>query len=377
MKIVIAPDSFKGSLSAGEVARAIEEGIKKVFPEAEIKKVPLADGGEGTMRVLVQATGGKIKTAGVTGPLGEKIKANYGILGDGKTAVIEMAAASGLTLIPPKKMDPSKTTTYGTGELIKTALKKGYRNFIVGIGGSATIDGGAGMAQALGIKLLDEDGKDIGFGGGELKKLKRIDISHLDPRIKKSRIIIASDVNNLLYGKKGAAKIYGPQKGATPKIVKELDEALKHFSEILKRDLNKDVADIPGAGAAGGLGAGFMAFLGAELKSGADIVMEITGLEKEIADADLVITGEGKMDGQTLYGKVPYGVAKLAKKHKKKLIAICGTLGEGAEVLYQHGFNAIFPIRKNSMSLKESMRRARELVSETTEKAMRTLNIPC
>ncbi len=371
MKIVIAPDSFKGSLSAGEVAEAIEEGVRKVFPRAEVEKVPMADGGEGTVQVLVEATGGKIEEVEATGPLGEKVKANYGILGDKKTAVIEMAAASGLPLVPLQERDPYRTTTYGTGELIKAALREGCREFIIGIGGSATSDGGAGMAQALGAKLLDGRGKDIGFGGRELKRLDRIDIAHLDRRLRKSKITVASDVDNPLFGKEGAARVYGPQKGATPEMVEELDEALRHFAKILNRDLHKDIADIPGAGAAGGLGAGLIAFLGATLKSGVDIVMEVVELEEKILDADLIITGEGKMDEQTIHGKVPYGVAKLAKRHKKQVIGICGMLGEGAEILYQRGFQALFPNRKDSMSVEEAMERAKELTTATAERAMR------
>jgi glycerate kinase len=375
VRIVIAPDSFKGSRSAGEVAAAIEEGIRRVFPAAEVRKVPLADGGEGTVRALVEATGGKIREAEVTGPLGETVKANYGILGEGRTAVIEMAAASGLPLVPESKRDPSRTTTYGTGELIKFALREGCRELIIGIGGSATTDGGAGMAQALGARLRDERGKEIGFGGGELQRLDRIDLTHLDRRIKESKVTVASDVDNPLCGERGAAYVYGPQKGATPEMVKKLDEALRHFAGILKRDLHKDVADIQGAGAAGGLGAGLIAFLEATLRPGIEIVLEAVGLEKKILAADLVITGEGKMDKQTLYGKAPYGVAKLAGKHKKRVIAICGMLGEGAEVLYQHGFQALFSNRKGSMSREEAMRRAKELTVETTERALRGLKI--
>ncbi len=371
MKIVIAPDSFKESLSAGEVAEAIEEGVRRVFPQAEVEQVPLADGGEGTVRTLVEATGGKVEEVEVTGPLGNKVKANYGILGDKKTAVIEMAAASGLPLVPRQKRDPSRTTTYGTGELIKAALGAGCREFIIGIGGSATTDGGAGMAQALGAKLLDGKGKDIGFGGGELRRLRSIDIAHLDRRLRESKVTVASDVDNPLCGDRGAAHVYGPQKGATPEMVEKLDKALQHFAKILKRDLHKDVADIPGAGAAGGLGAGLIAFLGATLRSGVDIVMEVVGLEEKILAADLIITGEGKMDKQTIYGKTPSGVAKLAGKHKKRLIGICGMLGAGAEVLYRHGFQALFPNRKGSMSMEEAMERARELTAATAERAMR------
>lgn len=371
MKIVVAPDSFKGSLSAFEVARAIEEGIRRVSPQAEVRKIPLADGGEGTVIALIKATGGKIREAEVTGPLGEKIRANYGILGDGKRVIIEMAAASGLPLVPPNRRDPSRTTTYGTGELIKTALQEGYREFIIGVGGSATIDGGAGMAQALGARLLDIEGEDIGFGGGELRRLNRIDVAHLDRRLRESKVTVACDVDNPLCGERGAARIYGPQKGATPEMVEKLDKALEHFAKILKRDLGKDIADIPGAGAAGGLGAGLIAFLGATLMPGIDIVMEAVELEKKILDADLIITGEGKMDAQTLRGKTPLGVARLARKHRKQLIGICGMLGEGAEILYQHGFQALFSNWKEPMSLEESLERARELTAATAERAMR------
>jgi len=259
VKIVIAPDSFKGSLTALEAANAIEDGFRRVFPEAEIVKVPMADGGEGTVQSLVDATGGRIVKRIVTGPLGDKVEAQFGILGDGKTAVIEMASASGLPLIPPHKRNPMVTTTYGTGELIKAALDMDCRKFIIGIGGSATNDGGGGMAQALGVKLLDKDGNDIPFGGKGLLKLNRIDISTLDPRIAESEIVVACDVDNPLTGPRGAARVYSPQKGATPEMVEILEKALERFAEVVKRDLGKDVKNIPGAGAAGGLGAGLMA----------------------------------------------------------------------------------------------------------------------
>ena len=268
MKIVVAPDSFKGSLTAVEVSDAIAQGVREIFPEAEIVKIPMADGGDGTVQCLVNATGGKILREKVTGPLGDEVWASYGILGDKKTAVIEMAEASGLTLVPGNKRNPLITTTYGTGQLIKSALDRGCRKMIIGIGGSATNDGGAGMVQALGAKLLDKDREEIGFGGGELKKLNRIDISNLDNRLSDTKVLVASDVNNPLCGPKGASRIYGPQKGATPEMIKKLDESLAHFAKLVKRDLHKDIKDIPGAGAAGGLGAGLIAFLNAELKSG-------------------------------------------------------------------------------------------------------------
>lgn len=375
MKVLVAPDSFKGSLAALKVATAIEEGIRRVFPQAEVRKVPMADGGEGTVQSLIDATGGKFIRKEVIGPLGEKVMAFYGILGDKRTAVVEMAAASGLPLVPPEKRDPSKTTTYGTGELIVDALGKGCRDFIVGIGGSATTDGGAGMAQALGAELLDREGREIGFGGEKLRKLDRINISNLDARIGESTVTVASDVDNPLCGEKGAAHVYGPQKGASPEMAEELEEALEHFAKILKRDLGRDVRDVPGAGAAGGLGAGLIAFLGAELRPGIDIVMETVQLEKKLKDVDLVITGEGKMDEQTIYGKTPFGVAKLAKKYKKPVMGICGTLGEGGEILYQHGFDVILANLKAPMSLEKAMKETRRLTVETTERAMRILKI--
>lgn len=375
MKVLVAPDSFKGSLAALKVATAIEEGIRRVFPQAEVRKVPMADGGEGTVQSLIDATGGKFIRKEVIGPLGEKVMAFYGILGDKRTAVVEMAAASGLPLVPPEERDPSKTTTYGTGELIVDALGKGCRDFIVGIGGSATTDGGAGMAQALGAELLDREGREIGFGGEKLRKLDRINISNLDARIGESTVTVASDVDNPLCGEKGAAHVYGPQKGASPEMAEELEEALEHFAKILKRDLGRDVRDVPGAGAAGGLGAGLIAFLGAELRPGIDIVMETVQLEKKLKDVDLVITGEGKMDEQTIYGKTPFGVAKLAKKYKKPVMGICGTLGEGGEILYQHGFDVILANLKAPMSLEKAMKETRRLTVETTERAMRILKI--
>ena len=358
MKIVIAPDSFKGSLTAVEVSDAIEQGVREIFPEAEIVKIPMADGGDGTAQCLVNATGGKIFKEKVTGPLGDEVLASYGILGDKKTAVIEMAEASGLTLVPEGKRNPLITTTYGTGQLIKSALDQGCRKMIIGIGGSATNDGGAGMVQALGVKLLDKNGEEIGFGGGELKKVFRIDTEYLDNHLSETEVLIASDVNNPLCGPKGAARIYGPQKGATPEIIEKLDKSLAHFAEIIKRDLNKDIKDIPGAGAAGGLGAGLIAFLDAELKQGIEIVIEIVKLEQAIKEADLVITGEGKIDKQTIYGKAPIGVAKIAKKYNIPVIAIAAIIGDDADIVHQHGIDNLIkvsepPININAPKLKK------------------------
>jgi len=353
MKIVVAPDSFKGSLTAVEVSDAIEQGVREIFPEAKIVKIPMADGGDGTVQCLVNATGGEIIRKKVTDPLGNEVLASYGILGDKRTAVIEMAEASGLTLVPENKRDPLITTTYGTGQLIKSALDQGCRKMIIGIGGSATNDGGAGMVQTLGVKLLDKDGEEIGFGGGELKKVFRIDTKYLDNRLSETKVLIASDVSNPLCGSKGAARIYGPQKGATPEIIEELDESLGHFAEIIKRDLNKDIKDIPGAGAAGGLGASLMAFLNAELRPGIEIIIEIVKLEQTIKDADLVITGEGKIDSQTIYGKAPIGVAKIAKKYDIPVIAVAAIIGDDADIVHQHGIDNLIKVSEPPMSLTE------------------------
>ncbi|MEA1939143.1 MAG: glycerate kinase [Candidatus Caldatribacteriota bacterium] len=354
MKIVVTPDSFKGSLTAVEVSDVIEQGVREIFPEAEIVKIPMADGGDGTVQCLVNATGGEILREKVTGPLGDEVLASYGILGNKKTAVIEMAEASGLTLVPENKRNPLITTTYGTGQLIKAALNQGCRKMIIGIGGSATNDGGAGMVQALGAKLLDKNGEEIGFGGGELKKINRIDISNLDNRLSDTKVLIASDVNNPLCGPKGASRIYGPQKGATPEIIEKLDESLAHFAEIVKRDLNKDVKNIPGAGAAGGLGAGLMAFLDAELRPGIDIVIEVVKLEDAVKNADFVITGEGKIDSQTIYGKVPVGVAKISKKYHIPVIAIGAIIDQDAEIVHKYGIDFLVQVSDPPMSLTET-----------------------
>jgi glycerate kinase len=353
MKIVVAPDSFKGSLTAVEVSDAIEQGIREIFPQAEIVKIPMADGGDGTVQCLVNATGGKILREKVTGPLGDEVLASYGILGDKKTAVIEMAEASGLTLVPENRRNPLITTTYGTGQLIKSALDQGCRKMIIGIGGSATNDGGAGMVQALGVKLLDKGGEEIGFGGGELKKVFRINTKYLDNRLSETKVLIASDVSNPLCGPKGASQVYGPQKGATSEMIKKLDESLVYFAEIIKRDLNKDIKDIPGAGAAGGLGASLIAFLDAELRPGIEIIIEIVKLERAIKDADLVVTGEGKIDNQTIYGKAPIGVAKIAKKYNVPVIAVAAIIGDDADIVHQYGIDNLIKVSEPPMSLAE------------------------
>ena len=365
MKILIAPDSFKESLTSIEVADYLREGFKKADKNFEITKLPLADGGEGTVKSLVAATNGEIKKKEVTDPLGNKIEAFYGILGDEKTGVIEMAAASGLPLVPKDKRNPAQTTTYGTGELIKAALDQGCTKLIIGIGGSATNDCGVGMAQALGGKFLDEEGKQIGYGGRYLKDIEKIDLSQLDSRIAETEIEVACDVDNPLYGKNGAAYIYAPQKGASKKQVKKLDKGLRHIAKIIKNDLGKEVNKIPGAGAAGGLGAGLSAFLDAELRPGIEIVMEASKIEEKMKDVDLVVTGEGKIDGQTCSGKTPVGVAKIAKKRNITVIAVGGTIGDDAEKVYEHGIDFLYSVIDKPMTLKEAIDNADKLLIKT------------
>ncbi|MCS7265967.1 MAG: glycerate kinase [Armatimonadetes bacterium] len=367
MRVVIATDSFKGSALAREVAQAIAEGLKVALKQADFDLVPMADGGEGTVEALVEATKGQVIPKRVTGPLGEPVNAFFGILGDKETAVIEMAAAAGLNLVPPEKRNPLVTTTYGVGELIKAALNNGCKRIIIGIGGSATNDGGAGMAQALGAKLLDENGNEIGFGGGELSKLAKIDVISLDDRLKETEILVACDVTNPLTGPNGASAVYGPQKGATPEMVKLLDENLRHYAEIIRRDLGIDVENVPGAGAAGGLGAGLMAFCQAKLKRGVELVIQAVGLDERIQKADLVITGEGKIDFQTGFGKVPYGVAQVAKRYNKPVVAIAGQLGEGSEKCREWGIDACFSIINRPISEQEAISRALALLRRTAE----------
>lgn len=344
MKIVIAPDSFKESLTSRQVADSIENGFRKIFPEATYMKIPMADGGEGTVDSLVHATGGKIVNKTVTGPLGNPVKSFFGLLGNGETAVIEMASASGLHLVPFEKRNPLITTSVGTGELIVAALDYGVNHIIIGIGGSATNDGGAGMAKALGIKLLNKDGREIGNGGGSLKDLYEIDLTGMDQRLKHVKIEVACDVDNPLTGDKGASVIFGPQKGATAKMISELDANLCHYASIIQKKLGKDVNGVPGAGAAGGLGAGLIAFLNAELKSGIDIVLEATQFKEVVRGATLVITGEGKIDHQTIYGKTPIGVARVSKSHGVPVIAIAGNVTNDSDIVYEYGIDALFSI---------------------------------
>ncbi|MBM3475867.1 MAG: glycerate kinase [Armatimonadetes bacterium] len=374
MKIVIAPDSFKGSLTSPEVCRAIEAGVRAVLPEAETLLVPIADGGDGTARTLVEGTGGELLTATVTGPLGEPVEAEFGILGDGLTAVIEMATASGLTLVPPEKRNPLFTTTRGTGDLIRVALDRGCRTLIVGIGGSATTDGGMGMAQALGARFLDERGHEVPGTGEGLDRLDAIDLSGLDPRLGETTVRVACDVDNPLYGERGAAYVYGPQKGATPEMVAQLDEGLRRFAEVVARDTGKHVADLPGVGAAGGLGAGLVAFCRATLEPGIRIVLEALRLDEKLTGAEVVFVGEGRIDLQTAFGKAPAGVAELARNRGCVVLAIAGSVSEEARGLHEHGFAALRSIVNEPLSLEEAMRpeRAFALTAFAAEEMVRT-----
>jgi glycerate kinase len=365
MKIVIAPDSFKESLSALEAANAIERGFKLVFPNAVYCKMPMADGGEGTVQSLVDATNGKIEERFVTGPLGEPVKAFFGLIGDGKTAVIEMAAASGLHLVPVENRNPLVTSTRGTGELISAALDCGVKHIIIGLGGSATNDGGAGMVQALGGRLLDEVGNDIGSGGGSLSQLVTIDLTGLDDRLKNVQIEVACDVDNPLTGPRGASAIFGPQKGATTEMIELLDKNLSHFADVAEGALGKSFRDIEGVGAAGGLGASLLAFLNADLKRGIQIVLNAVNFEEVIKDADLVITGEGRIDSQTIYGKTPIGVAKAAKKYGVPVIGLAGSLSQDSDVVYEHGIDALFSIVPGTVTLPDAYEHAAHYMERT------------
>lgn len=375
MKILIASDSFKGSMTALEASESINQGVISVCPNAMVKKLPLSDGGEGLVDCLIAATGGKYMKNNVTGPMGKPTIACWGILGDQKTAVIEMASASGLLVDTLERNDPRIATTYGTGELIKAALDAGCSKIILGLGGSATNDGGSGMAQALGAKLLNRNGQELPFGGSSLLYLNKIDISGLDSRLKDVEVQAACDVDNPLIGNKGASHVFGPQKGASSEVVLELDRGLSHYAKIIKQDLNVDIVNMPGAGAAGGLGAGVVAFLNGNLSSGIDLVIESVGLEAQLKTSDLVFTGEGKLDEQTVYGKVPVGVARLAKKHQIPLIAIAGSVCRNNLQLYQEGITACFPIITEPMSLESAMSQGKELLEFTANQIMRLITI--
>ncbi len=389
LRVVIAPDKFKGSLSAVEVAQAMSRGVRNALGarslgnqfeiefaieieiEIEIDEAPLADGGEGTVEALVAATSGTYQEANVTGPLGEPRTARFGLLGDGQTAVLEMAAASGLVLVPQDRRDPRSTTTRGTGELLRAAIEAGAWRIIIGIGGSATNDGGAGLAQALGYRLLDAKGAELPPGGGSLDQLERIDHAQHFPGLETVEIAVACDVDNPLCGPKGASAIYGPQKGATPEIVEQLDRNLDHLAKIIERDLGVSVRDIPGAGAAGGLGAGLVAFAGGRLERGIDLVLEAVGMAQRLKGADLCLTGEGAIDASTAFGKTAVGVARLAKSLGCPTIALAGTIGEGAEAVLEQGIDAYLSIAPGPITLEEAIAQAPQLLEQATGQALR------
>lgn len=375
MKIVIAPDSYKESLTAMEVATAIEHGFKEVMPNAEYIKLPMADGGEGTVQSLVDATNAHIVTAKVTGPLGETVEGFYGLLGDGFTAVIEMAAASGLHLVEPNKRNPLLTTTFGTGELIKQALNSGVKHIILGIGGSATNDGGIGMAQALGVHFYDKSGAELGSGGGALSELARIDLSGMDKRLADVKLEVACDVDNPLCGPKGASHVFGPQKGATPEMVEQLDTNLAHYAEVIRQTTGKNVINQAGAGAAGGLGAALIGLLNAKLRAGINIVMDFVNLEQEIRDADLVITGEGRIDSQTIHGKTPIGVARVAKKYHLPVIGIAGSVSKDCHVVYEHGIDAVYSVVLGATDLSTALKDAKSNIEITARNIAKVLTI--
>lgn len=375
MKIVIAPDSFKESLTALEVAEAIEAGFKQISPDADYVKVPMADGGEGSVQSLIDATHGSLQKISVTGPLANQVEAFFGLSGDKKTAFIEMAAASGLHLVPFEQRNPLKTTSFGTGELIKAALELGVEKILLGIGGSATNDGGVGMLQALGVSFKDSQGKEIGLGGEQLHRIATISTENLDARLKNVAFEVACDVNNPLCGELGASAIFGPQKGATPEMVKTLDQALAHFAKVVKNTLGIEIAEKDGAGAAGGMGGGLLLLPNAQLKAGVQIIIEATALAEKVREADLVITGEGRMDAQSIAGKTPIGVAKTAKQFGKPVIAIVGSLREDYNVVYQHGIDAVFPIIRNLGSLEETLAKGRENLISTAENVARLIKI--
>ena len=373
MKIVIAPQAFKGSISALDAAIAIESGVLNVLPYAETVLVPVADGGDGTLETLVEGSGGTVRTTSVTGPLRERRDAAWGALGDGVTAVIEMARMSGLALVPLDARDPMHSTTYGLGEAIGTALDEGFRRFIVGIGGSATNDAGAGMAQALGVSLTNRSGTSLPSGGAALADLEHIDLTRLDSRIAESTFMVACDVTNPLTGPEGASAIYGPQKGATPEMVTELDSALGNFAEVVRRDVGVDVEPMQGSGAAGGLGGGMVAFLNAELRAGVDIIMETVNIEQQLEGADLVITGEGALDYQTVYNKAPIGVAQRAQRLGVPVVAIAGILGDRYELVHEHGIDAALSIPNGPMTLEVASECAADLITQTTERMLRLM----
>lgn len=377
MNIVIAIDSFKGSLTSLEAGEAACSGIRRVLPEAKVKVMPLADGGEGTVEALTLGMGGELHRVEVTGPLGDKVIAQYGILPEGKTAIVEMAAAAGLTLVPQDRRNPLHTTTYGVGEILRDAVRHGCRHFIIGIGGSATNDGGLGMLQALGYEMLDESGAPVSCGAVGLKKLARIETGNVMPELKDCTFRIACDVANPLCGPQGCSAIFAPQKGASADEIAEMDKWMAHYAKLSCGKFPQAKAETPGAGAAGGLGFAFLTYTQAKLESGIEIILAETKLEEQIAKADLVITGEGRLDGQTIMGKAPIGVAKIAKRHKKTVIAFSGSVTAEARLCNDHGIDAFFPILRSVSTLEEAMdsAAARQNMADSVEQVMRLITI--
>ena len=375
MKIVVAPQAFKGSLGVFQASNAIVAGVRRVFPDAEVLISAMADGGDGTLEVLMRGTGGRTYEDTVTGPLGEPVEALWGILGSTDTAVVEMANASGLALVPRDRRDPLITTTYGTGELIRRALDNGYRKFILGVGGSATCDGGAGVAKALGVRFLDESGAELPFGGGPMAQLAKIDVSGIDPRAIESTFQVATDVTNPLCGPEGTAAIYGPQKGATPAIIDQLDAAMGNFADVVRRDFGIDQRDDPGAGAAGGLAYGMKVFFPTELRAGVEVVADAVKFVEQLEGADLVITGEGQIDGQSSYGKTIMGVASRAKGLGIPVIALAGSLAPEYRSIYDQGVTSVMSIAPGPIALDAAIHDADSLLTEATERALRMVSL--
>ena len=375
MKVVIAIDSLKGSLSSMEAGMAIKDGILAAKPDAEVIVKPLADGGEGTTDALIEGMNGERIDLTVTGPMHTPVDAYYGYLKDTNTAVMEMASAAGITLVPDSEKNPLLATSYGVGEMINDAIQRGCRNFIIGIGGSVTNDGGIGMLKALGVRFLDENGKDAGEGGQALAKVARIDVSGMNPLLKECHIQVACDVNNPLCGENGSTYVYGPQKGVTEDMKKTLDEAMAHFARVTSETLENDYMNTPGAGAAGGLGFAFLAYVGATLTPGIELILDAVGLEEELSGADVVVTGEGRLDFQTAMGKAPVGVARLAKKYNAKVIAFAGSVTKEATACNKEGIDAFFPILRGVCTLAEAMDpvAARNNMTATVEQVFRLL----
>jgi glycerate kinase len=369
--VLIAPDKFKGCLSAPEAAAAMARGVQAADPEAVVKLVPMADGGEGTVDALVAATGGSVRDVAVSGPLGEPVRARFGLLGDGETAALEMASASGLVLVPIARRDPRRASTRGTGELLLAAIAAGARRVIVGIGGSATNDGGAGLAQALGYRLLDSSRCELPPGGGPLAQLHRIDADRRTAALEGTEIAVACDVDNPLCGPRGASAIYGPQKGASLEVIAELDRNLAHFARIIQRDLGVSIANLPGAGAAGGLGGGLVAFASGKLQRGVELIMNAVGLDQKLRGCNLCLTAEGALDLSSAHGKTVVGVASRARDAGCPTIALAGTIGPGAEATLDHGVTAYFSICPGPIDLERSMREADSLLETTTAQVVR------